>query len=165
MAPTLSRYLLAVPFVNVLAGLAEPGQGEQPLDCLVDHLIMAANRLARVGARVLLEPLNELDVPGYCVGSFTTALAVLNRTGRAVGLQFDIYHAARMGLDPVLTYLECQPHVRHIQFADCPGRQEPGTGAIAFDALFQRIEASGYEGWLAAEHYASPAFTGVRAVP
>ena len=63
---------------------------------LVDNLALAAERLEGI-ARVLLEPINPHDVPGYLVDRFDAARSVTSTARAAVGLQFDVYHAACMG--------------------------------------------------------------------
>lgn len=146
---------LAVPSINVLAGRAAPYEQEQCLRVLAEHLSLAAEVFANAGARPLLEVVNPLDVPGYCVPSFDLAAKVLEACDPRVGLQFDVYHAARLGLDPPSTFDSVRPHVRHVQFADCPGRHEPGTGALCFDRIFGAIDSSGYDGWVGAEYHPS----------
>jgi hydroxypyruvate isomerase len=142
---------LAVPAVNVLAGRAAEAEHASCVALLTEQLSAACASLAQVGARALLEPINPLDVPGYCVPSFALARAILERVP-ALGLQFDIYHAARMGLDPLQALSELLPRIAHVQFADCPGRHEPGSGALDFGGLFAGIRASAYAGWVGAEY-------------
>jgi hydroxypyruvate isomerase len=69
-----------------------------------------------------------------------------------VGLQFDLYHAARIGLDPVAALAAALPRVRHVQFADAPGRQEPGTGILQFEPVWDLLHRAGYAGYVAAEY-------------
>ena len=144
---------LGAPCVNVLAGRAS---AEERADCiaqLTEHLSLAAQVLASAGARPLLETINPLDVPGYCVPSFELAQQVLARTDPRVALQFDVYHAARLGLDPCDAFARFRQHMAHLQFADAPGRHEPGTGTIDFPRLFRLIKESDYSGWSAAEYH------------
>lgn len=146
---------LRSPCVNVLAGRAAPAERESCLEQLIEHLSLAAEALDAAGARVLLEPINPLDVPDYCVGSFELAERVLSRCDPRAGLQFDVYHAARLGLDPVAAFAAFEARARHVQFADVPGRHEPGTGTLDFDRIFAAIEGSGYAGWVGAEYHPS----------
>jgi hydroxypyruvate isomerase len=57
-----------------------------------------------------------------------------------------------MGEDPVKYIKDHADKIGHIQFADCPGRAQPGTGRIDFEQLFSAIEKSGYSGWIGAEY-------------
>jgi hydroxypyruvate isomerase len=146
---------LHTPNINVLAGRAAPHETADCLRQLAEHLSLAAEVFHRVGARALLETVNPLDVPGYCVPSFEIAMQVLEACDPRVGLQFDVYHAARLGHEPQAAFEGVRARVAHVQFADCPGRHEPGTGHLAFARIFGAIERSGYDGWLGAEYHPS----------
>ena len=147
---------LGAPQVNVLAG-SVAGAERACLDHLAASLSQAAEVLAAAAARPLLEVLNPLDMPGYCVGDFELAAQLLGRCDARVGLQFDIYHAARLGLDPAAAFTRHLPRIAHVQFADCPGRHEPGTGTLDFGGIFRIISESGYRGWVGAEYHPSGA--------
>lgn len=146
---------LHTPNINVLAGRAAPHEHAACLQQLTEHLSLAAEVFAQVHARALLETVNPLDVPGYCVPSFEIAMQVLEAADPRVGLQFDVYHAARLGHEPDVAFSAVRPRVAHVQFADCPGRHEPGTGELPFERIFSAIERGGYEGWLGAEYHPS----------
>lgn len=146
---------LRAPCVNVLAGLATAAELEDCIEQLIEHLSLAAEVLSRVAARPLLEVINPHDVPGYCVASFALATQVLARCDPRAGLQFDIYHASRLGLAPATAFEAVCARIAHVQFADDPGRHEPGTGVLDFEALFGAIDRSGYAGWVGAEYHPS----------
>ena len=148
---------LAVPCVNVLAGRAAADERADCLAQLSENLALAATALAAAGARVLLEPINALDVPDYCVPSFELAARILASLEGRAGMQFDIYHAARLGLAPEAAFEQHAHLVTHVQFADAPGRHEPGNGTLPFEHIFGAIERSGYRGWLGAEYHPSGA--------
>lgn len=139
--------------VNVLAGRVPPSQREAALRLYQDNLALAAEVLAPAGARPLLEVLNPVDAVDYCVPDFNLAWQVLQDLDGAAGLQFDIYHAAMLGLDPAQEFTRRRSLVEHVQFADCPGRHEPGTGKLDFAGIFAAIDNSGYDGWVGAEYH------------
>jgi hydroxypyruvate isomerase len=144
---------LNVRFVHVLGGRIEPSDDRDRFNATyAENLCLAADALAPYGVDVLVEPLNPHDVPNYLVGSLSDALSMLERCEHRAGLQFDLYHVARMGLDPAAELKRCRPLVRHVQFADSPGRHEPGTGGVDFESALAVLNESGYEGWLAAEY-------------
>jgi hydroxypyruvate isomerase len=147
--------MLHTPCINVLAGRAAPEEHRECLEQLAEHLSLAAEVFDAAGARALLETVNPLDVPGYCVPSFDLALDVLSRCDPRVRLQFDVYHAARLGLEPEAAFAKVRDHIAHIQFADSPGRHEPGTGTLPFERIFSAIERSGFDGWIGAEYHPS----------
>ncbi len=156
--PMVAEYAQAldVRFVHVLAGRC--GGESQRARCeatFVENLRVAAEAL--IERQILIEALNPLDAPDYLLGSCDTAQAILERCADQVRLQFDVYHVARMGLDPRTELAQRLPAVRHVQFADAPGRHEPGSGTIAFEPVLETLRAARYEGWLGAEYVPSSA--------
>jgi hydroxypyruvate isomerase len=145
---------LDCPRMNCLAGLARPGDDGAVLrDTALSNMRFAAAEFKRAGLEILMEPLNDRDAPGFLLPRARDVVALLREldAGNAF-LQFDLYHTAMMGDDPAVLLRELRAWIRHIQFADAPGRGEPGTGAIPLRELFQAIDASGYEGWVSAEY-------------
>ncbi|MDB6094504.1 MAG: hydroxypyruvate isomerase [Verrucomicrobia bacterium] len=144
---------LGARMVNVLAG-CEQNPTNRPYceDVLVENLLRADEVLRPAGIEVTLEVLNGCDVPGYLLTSYEHADLILNRCAGRVGLQFDIYHAAMMGLDPAEAAARRFPSIKHVQFADAPGRHEPGTGTVRFDDALNVLLASNYTGWISAEY-------------
>ena len=127
----------------------------------MDNLRAAAHACARAGIGLRLEPINSLDIPGFLVDTVEVALAVLARVAHpGLRLQFDAYHVARMGQDPLAVWQRCYPHVGHVQWADCPGRHEPGTGTVDWAALADAMIASGWDGWIGAEYLPADAAAG-----
>ena len=140
--------------VNVLPGrLAEGVSREQALACLSANLRQTAEAFAVLGIQVLCEAINPLDMPGFLLNTpqqLDEVLRAVNHPNLLV--QFDIYHMARQGLDIPAGLQLLAGRIGHVQFADCPGRGEPGTGQLDFAALLQTLQASGYHGWLGAEY-------------
>jgi hydroxypyruvate isomerase len=144
---------LGVRRVNVLAGQIGGRDVDECRACLVKQLTWAADQLAPLGIDVLLEALNPVDAPGYAVGDLATAESVLRACAGRVGFQFDVYHVARMGHDPRNKLAAMLPLVRHVQFADAPGRHEPGTGDLQFEPLWELLQdAAAYSGYASAEY-------------
>jgi hydroxypyruvate isomerase len=142
--------------MNVLAGSCEPGEREVCFATLTDRMAQAADELADEGLSILIEPINPKDRADYIVPDFDTAMTLLKKSGRPnLGLQFDVYHAAMMGLDPVEAFEQTLRRIWHVQFSDMPGRHEPGSGTIDFAKVFTTIERSRYDGWLGAEYHPS----------
>jgi hydroxypyruvate isomerase len=148
---------LGAGLVNVLAGRCEAADQPAALQRLGDSFALAAEILGQVGARPLLEVINPVNAPGYCVPDFDLAATVLTTTDARAGLQFDVYHAAMLGLDPAQAFTRHLARIRHVQFADHPGRHEPGTGSLDFAAIFRTIRASSYAGWVGAEYHPAAA--------
>ena len=117
--------------LHVMAGVGEPDD-PQAAACYRDSLAYAAEVLGPLGTRVLIEPINRGDMPGYYLHSFDTAVEVLEGLDdETVGLQFDLYHAQT--LEPgrvVQRFRELLPRIGHVQVAGAPGRAEPGPGMV-----------------------------------
>ena len=120
---------------------------------LVDNLRHAAEKLAKADLRLLLEPVNTLDVPGFWLNSVDKALSVMDEVAAPnLFLHFDIYHAQRSGGEIAGTLTRHFDRIGHIQVADNPGRNEPGTGELNFGFIFGLIDRLGYQGWIGAEY-------------
>jgi len=140
--------------VNCLAGAAPPGEDPARLRAtLLANLRRTAERLAPEGIRLLVEPLNVHDVPGFVLAGTGSALSLLEEAGAGnLALQLDAYHAHRMGEDVVASLELALPRLGHVQIADAPGRHEPGTGQVPWPAFFARLDALGYPGWVGCEY-------------
>jgi hydroxypyruvate isomerase len=141
--------------VHVMAGLLPPGANRDVhLAQFVRNLVWAAERLAAMNATVLVEPINSrVDVPGYLLDGTTLALECIARANRPnIRLQYDVYHMQIMEGDLIRSVNRLMPHIGHIQIADNPGRNEPGTGEINFERVLTAIDAAGYTGWVGCEY-------------
>lgn len=140
--------------VNCLAGI--PGSGtspEQARRTLVENLRFAAPRLAQAGIRLLLEPVNTRDIPGFFVNRSAQAMGILEEAGSDnLYLQYDFYHTQVMEGDLVPTFRRLKDRIAHVQIADNPGRHEPGTGEINYAFVFDVLDAEGYDGWVGCEY-------------
>jgi hydroxypyruvate isomerase len=119
----------------------------------VSNIAWAAEQAAGSGIRLLLEAQNKRDAPGFILATQQQAAAVVEATGdAAVGVLMDFYHAQIDQGDLIETFREVSGYVHHIQVADPPSRNEPGTGEIAWASVFAAIEESGYSGWIGCEY-------------
>ena len=138
--------------VNILAGKIG-SHPELNHVTLIDNLAYSSDMLARINVQALLEPINGNDVPGYFVQTSADAVACINEVRRKnLKLQFDIYHRYVSEGNVIDALTEFAPVIGHIQFADAPGRHQPGTGAINFSDVFKKIDKVGYTGWAGAEY-------------
>ncbi|MCU0989782.1 MAG: hydroxypyruvate isomerase [Xanthomonadales bacterium] len=140
--------------LNCLAGIPPAGVSDaQAAETLVDNLRYAAARLAREDIRLLLEPINTRDIPGFLVSRTARALELIDRAGSSnLQLQYDIYHAQVMEGDLARTLEANLGRIGHVQLADNPGRAEPGTGEINFPFLLAYLDRIGYRGWVGCEY-------------
>jgi hydroxypyruvate isomerase len=145
---------LGVSQVNCLAGKVPPNVGEDVMRrSFVDNLRFAAAELKGAGLKLLIEPINTFDIPGFYLNRTPQALAILDEVGADNAfVQYDIYHAQRMEGELAATLERCLPRIGHVQLADNPGRHEPGTGEINYAFLFAHLDRIGYRGWIGCEY-------------
>lgn len=140
--------------LNCLAGIAPAGvPTDTAHETFVANLRFAAARLKDAGIRLLVEPINTFDIPGFYLNRTAQAIALLDEVGSDnLFVQYDIYHAQRMEGELGNTIARYLPRIAHMQLADNPGRNEPGTGEINFAWLFRHIDQLGYQGWIGCEY-------------
>lgn len=145
---------LGCPQLNCLAGKLPAGLSRENAQAtLVTNLRFAADKLKAAGIKLLIEPINSFDIPGFFLNRTDQAQGLIDAVGSDnLYIQYDIYHAQRMEGELAATLLKYLPRIAHIQLADNPGRHEPGTGEINYPFLFRHLEAIGYRGWIGCEY-------------
>jgi hydroxypyruvate isomerase len=134
---------------NEVGGVPVPDQWATLRANLAWALPLASSQ----GRRLVVEMLNANDTPAYLVTHPEIARELVEPLAPAgLRLQFDTYHAARIGLDVPAAFDALAPLVGHVQVADSPGRHEPGSGAIDWRAFFAAVAASGYDGAVGLEY-------------
>ena len=140
--------------IHVLSGVLPPATAlETCEEVLVNNLRRASAEASSLGVTLLIEPINERDVPGYILTRQDQARRVVKAVNREnVRIQFDFYHCQVTQGDLSRHFMEQLPLIGHVQISDNPGRHEPGTGEINHDWIFDLVDRSGYRGWVGAEY-------------
>jgi hydroxypyruvate isomerase len=140
--------------VNCLAGIRpERVSEEEARNTLIGNLRYAAEALGKAGIRLMIEPINTRDMPGFFISRTRQALDIIAAANCGnLFVQYDIYHAQVMEGDLARTLGESLASIGHVQIADNPGRHEPGTGEINFPFLFAHLDRIGYAGWVGCEY-------------
>ena len=146
--------MLGVPQLNCLAGKAPQGVDDATVRAtFVANLRHAAAELKAAGLKLLIEPINNFDIPGFWLNRTALAISVLDEVGADNAfVQYDIYHAQRCEGELAATMTKYLSRIGHIQLADNPGRNEPGTGEINYAFLFAHLDRIGYSGWIGCEY-------------
>jgi hydroxypyruvate isomerase len=145
---------LGAPQVNCLAGKAPLGASDDTLrKTFVANLKYAAAELKKAGIKLLIEPINNFDIPGFYLNRSAQAISIMDEVGSDnLYLQYDIYHAQRTEGELAATIAKYLPRIAHVQVADNPGRNEPGTGEIHYTYLFGQLDRLGYAGYVGCEY-------------
>jgi 2-dehydrotetronate isomerase len=140
--------------LHVVAGIPSSGTSvEEVRQTYVRNLQWAADEAAAFGARIMIEPLNSRDMPGYALSTLAQGVEVLNAVGRAnVGLQFDLYHSQIMGGDLTHRIRQFGSYIRHVQISGAPLRNEPDRGEVNLLPVMRALAETGYDGWISAEY-------------
>lgn len=145
---------LGVKQLNCLVGIKPQSVTDsQAYGAVVDNLKFAAGALKAEDIRLLVEPINTFDIPGFFLSGTEQALGIIRETGSDnIRVQYDIYHMQRMEGELAATIKANLPMIGHIQLADNPGRFEPGTGEINYRYLLGMLDEIGYTGWVGCEY-------------
>lgn len=141
----LVHCMAGIPGADVPAGTAAA--------LFAANLAWAAERAIAAGVKLVIEPINHRDMPGYFLNTQAQGAAVVEAIGRdRLGLQFDVYHVQITEGDITKRMEHFMPVIAHMQIADVPARNEPGTGEIGWPYVFRRMDELGYTGWVGCEY-------------
>jgi len=145
---------LGTPQLNCLAGKAPLGASDAMLrKTFVGNLTFAAAALKKAGLKLLIEPINTYDIPGFYLNRTAQAISIMDEVGADnLYLQYDVYHAQRSEGELAATLAKHVNRIAHVQVADNPGRNEPGTGEINYAFLFAHLDRIGYAGAVGCEY-------------
>jgi hydroxypyruvate isomerase len=148
---------IGAPNLNLLVGRALPDVPEpRQRAAVVSALRSFAPVAGEHGLRILLEPVNELENPGFLAPTPDAAVELIEAAGPEhagqLGLLLDLYHVARAGDDPARAIERHREWIGHVQISDHPGRGAPGTGELPIWELLEALRASRYESAVGLEY-------------
>jgi hydroxypyruvate isomerase len=140
--------------INILVGIPAVGTPfELTQQTLIRNLCQSADLAAKRGVKVVIENINQVDIPGYWINSVDKAVSIIEAAGHAnLGLQLDQYHASMAGEDAVAALRKNFGLIAHVQIADAPGRHEPGTGQAPIHHFLAELDEAGYSGFVGLEY-------------
>lgn len=143
---------LNVPRIHCMAGIISGADDEAARDVYLKNLHFAGTELAKHGITLLIEPINPYDMPGYFLQDIHQAKDIIEEAALPnVKLQFDFYHIERIHGHSLSFFQQFADSIGHVQIADVPGRHQPGTGKMDYDAIFQYLNDT-YEGYIGLEY-------------
>ncbi len=141
---------LSCTLVHVMPGLRHHGARWATYIANLKH---AAHIAKDHGVTIIIEPINEVDIPGFFLNETRIARAAIHEVGADnIGLQFDLYHRQIQEGDTARAIEEFGPLARHYQIASPPDRGEPDDGEMNYAYLFQKIDQTGFDGWIGCEY-------------
>jgi hydroxypyruvate isomerase len=140
--------------IHIMSGIVQNNnKTETARRVLVENLKFAAEAFSKEGIRAQIEPINNIDVPGYFLCQPKLGVEIIKEVGHEnLYLQYDIYHAQMTEGDLAESIRKHIKMINHIQIAQVPGRHEPDNGEINYPYLFDVIEEVGYQGWVSCEY-------------
>jgi len=139
--------------VHVLPGIADPARAQASEQTFIANLQWAADLARAAGVTLLLEALNHRDKPGYFYCTQAQSNSIRQRADRDnIKLMFDVYHVGVTEGDVLIKLEHYLPVIGHIQIAAVPSRHEPDEGEIRYEAVFERLQSLGFDGWIGCEY-------------
>jgi hydroxypyruvate isomerase len=143
---------LGVPCIHVLGGMMTADTWTANTT-YVSSLEAALKRIEGKPVKLLIEPLNAVDRPGYIVSTSDRCAEIIKQIGHdQLRMMFDVYHVQISEGDLLRRLKRHFPLIGHIQIAGVPARNEPDEGEVNFRAIFQEIDALGWPGFVGCEY-------------
>ncbi|MFK5604965.1 MULTISPECIES: sugar phosphate isomerase/epimerase [unclassified Haloferax] len=152
--------LVGAPAACVASGSALPGT---PPDEAYDHLLDSLDELTDYAERVGVDLGIEFE-PELLVEDTEEVLTLIDDVGSdALGVNFDVGHAAVCGEDPAESIRQCAGRITGVHLEDIAGGRGgkhyhlvPGEGDIEFEPVFGALDDIGYDGFATFELYTYP---------
>jgi hydroxypyruvate isomerase len=139
---------LGVKKIHCMAGI----HPDNNLEVFIENLLYAGTAMSRHEITLLIEPINPFDMPGYFLNDIHQTADIIRRVALPnVKLQFDFYHIERIYGHSLSMYQKYAELVSHVQIADHPGRQQPGTGEMNYTDILQYLSKH-YRGLIGLEY-------------
>src|ERR1035437_2519238 len=145
---------LECKLVHCMAGIVPAGVPQVTAAAVyAANLAWAGEQALAAGVMLAIEPINHRDMPGFFLNTQAQGAAMVEAIGRdRIGLQFDVYHCQVTEGDITKRMEAFLPLIVHMQIADVPARNEPGTGEIGWEFVLRPTDELGYRGWVGCEY-------------
>ncbi len=144
---------LGAPRLHVMAGITQVMDYQLAYDTYVRNLKHAAKICEDNNLELLIEPINQRDMPGYFLSDTKQAAQIIAEVAAPnLKLLFDVYHHQISCGDVLYSLEQYMPIIEHVQIAGVPERHEPDEGELNYQAVFAKLDALGYAGWVGCEY-------------
>lgn len=145
---------LGVKKIHCMAGITPAHIDRQRAEWVYrENIKYAASRMAANGLTLLIEPINTEDMPHYFLATIEQAIALKEMVPlKNIQLQFDFYHMERIYGGAIPFFEKYVEHIGHVQIADYPGRNQPGTGKMNYNEIFNCLSSMQYDGFIGLEY-------------
>lgn len=145
---------LGVQKIHCMAGIILPYiEKETARETYIRNIYEAGRRMDEFGITLLIEPINPFSMPNYYLNNIEDAIEIMNGVNlQNVKLQFDFFHIHRIHGNPLFLFKKYFEYIDHIQIADSPERNQPGTGEMDYGSIFKAIHEIGYKGQIGLEY-------------
>ncbi|GAC02965.1 TIM barrel protein [Paraglaciecola chathamensis] len=114
----------------------------------------AAPRLESENMVATVEPYNPWNHKGHFIYGKEPALSICREVNsKSIKLNWDFFHMQRTNGNLITNLEEGFDQVEYIQLADAPGRNQPGSGEVAYGHILTRLRELGYQGFIGAEFF------------
>ena len=140
--------------MNLLAGRIQGATRDTAMAVFISRLHKAHALTQALGVKLVTEPFNTFDWPGFLLLGSEQGMELLDQLDEpTIKLQYDFYHMVLMDENLLSRIPQIIDSIGHFQFADVPGRGEPGSGELDFVELFELINQLDYDGYIGAEYF------------
>ena len=139
--------------IHVMSGVSDKEDDLNAKEIYIENLKWACDEFDKHNINLLIEPINQRNIPNYFLSSTDQAIEIIDKIEREnIYLLFDIYHHQIIRGD-VSKYLEkFLQYIGHIQIAGIPNRNEPDQSELDYKYIFKLIERLNYTGFIGCEY-------------
>lgn len=147
-----AKYLNAKNLIITVGNRIDDLTYQQQMANVIDNLKLIKGYFESEDITLLIEPINLKERPKYLIPDANALIPVIKEvSSKNIKLLYDIYHQSMENKFDISEFKKALPYIGHIHIADCPGRHEPGTGNIDFDAIFDMLSKEAYSGYVGLE--------------
>ena len=145
---------LKCPFIHIMPGIElDEKYRNKYRDIFKKNLSYAANLSKEKNITILIEAINDKDIPSYHLNYVSDAIDIIEELKHPfLKLQLDLYHAQIMSGNLTSIIEKSISYTKHMQIASPPYRHEPDKGEINFQYIFSIIEKLKYDGYIGCEY-------------